>query len=803
MKPSDAILLAERLGLDPGRVSGQEVPVRCPRGCADGRARADYACNMSLKPGKCGWINCFRCPFSGHVERLGSEMHLMSEQPHAEVDALPGATSRIDVEAAAAALLKLKPAYESEFTRFATLRGWPDELGAYMAAHRDILFAPKVPLDHGDAERLRKHARKKHRPYLFLIRDGIGRIATASRRGAPTTDHQGPMMVWNGFAPTTPIQTFGNMSEAIAAARTGARVVFVEGAPDFLVADWWASRHEAKAIGALSASGLRKVAAALANHLDGCRGRFVLCPHIGDKDEMGQREMLRAAQVLQPYGDVHVVLVPTNETGKGDLAQVLETAGANELDEIMGSAIPLDDWPLKSAEPPAPAERTTPLLRPATDTANAERLAELAGGDFIFVNGIGFLGWDGTRFLRDERGAVRELAKRVAEVVHREADTAIDPQIEERLRKWARSSSMLGKQNALLTLAETLPEIRRDIAGLDRDPMLLNAANGTLDLRTGELRAHSRTDLLTCRSPVAYDRNAVCPRWTRFLCEVMGGDQTLVDYLRRAVGYSLTGNCAEQVFFLLHGFGANGKSTFLEVLRELLGDYARAADFRTFLRSSGDGPRNDLAALATARFVTSVEPPLGKGFAEATLKQLTGGDAIAARFLFKEQFEFVPKFKLWLAANHVPEVQGTDHGFWRRVRLVPFEQSFRGREDRSLRDKLRAELPGILAWAVQGALEWAEVGLGEPQSVLEATKTYREDMDVLGGFLAECCVTNPHLSGTAASEIYARFSGWLRKNGYPHWSQRQLGLRLRERGFQKRKSNVIVYDGLGLKAEIP
>jgi len=331
---------------------------------------------------------------------------------------------------------------------------------------------------------------------------------------------------------------------------------------------------------------------------------------------------------------------------------------------------------------------------------------------------------------------------------------------------------------------------------------ILNVLNGTLDLRAGHLRPHQREDLITKLVQAGYDPAATCSRWEAFLDRIMAGNQNLIDFLRRAVGYSLTGSIREQVLFMMYGTGANGKSTFLELIRALLGDYAQQADFNTFLLRHYEGPRNDLARLMSARFVAATEAESGRPLAEVVVKQLTGGDTIAARFLRQEFFEYKPQFKLWLAANHKPVVRGTDNAIWRRIKLIPFTVTIpEPEQDRSLSSKLKEELSGILAWAVGGCLEWQEHGLGEPEEVRAATAAYRDDMDILAEFLSECCIVHPGAK-VKASALYKAYTQWCQKCGEKEVKQRTFGMRLSERGVERQRTmHGYFYFGLGLVVE--
>ncbi len=435
-----------------------------------------------------------------------------------------------------------------------------------------------------------------------------------------------------------------------------------------------------------------------------------------------------------------------------------------------------------------------------TDLGNAERFEAFAGERFRYVHPWGSWVWyDGTRWQRDVDGEAVRCARDTLRLVAAEAGTIPDEDERGELLKHALDSESSARMGAMLGLAQSLLPLSPE--ALDANSDLFNCANGTLDLRTGDLRPHDRGDLLTRRSPVSYDPDATCPLWDAFLLRVLGGSERLVAFLQRAVGYSLTGHTSEQVLLLLYGIGANGKSTFLETVRALLGDYATQADFTTFLKREGEGARNDLARLVGTRFVSAVEAEAGKPLAEALVKQLTGGDTITARFLFKEFFDFRPTFKLWLAANHKPTISGGDHGIWRRIRLVPFTVTIPEAErDPKLTAKLAAELPGILAWAVRGCLAWRAEGLGVPDEVKAATDSYRDEMDVLAPFLDEACMASPG-SRITARELYEAYETWCTANGERPRSQKSFSLGLKERGFEavKGSKGVRCWQGVRLR----
>ena len=342
---------------------------------------------------------------------------------------------------------------------------------------------------------------------------------------------------------------------------------------------------------------------------------------------------------------------------------------------------------------------------------------------------------------------------------------------------------------------------------LDADTWLFNVTNGTLDLRTCQLRPHRPEDFITKLCPVAYDPAATAPEWNRFLDRIFGGNGDLIRFIQRAVGYTLTGTTVERCLFLFHGVGANGKSTILSVLRALLGDYSSQTPAETLMVKRNGAIPNDIARLKGARFVCAVETEEGRQLAESLVKWLTGGeDLITARFMRGEWFDFRPTFKLYIASNHKPEIRGTDRAIWDRLRLVPFNVTIPPEErDPDLADKLRGELPGILAWAVKGCAEWRKDGLGPPAEVTEATEGYRNEMDRLGDFVVDCCVEGAACRA-AATPLFERYKLWCQLNGEEAMSQTLFGRKLAERGFTSDRPTAgpekgrKVWQGIGIRA---
>ena len=421
-----------------------------------------------------------------------------------------------------------------------------------------------------------------------------------------------------------------------------------------------------------------------------------------------------------------------------------------------------------TADPPPPKQ--------GTDLGNAERLVEKFGHEIRFCPETKrWYVYRRGRWIQDSGGRLFRMAFKIAKSTK-----------EEKL-------ASKGGLKAMIELARWFPGICVPVGAMDSDPWLLNCQNGTLDLRTGELRPHDPSDLITKMLPVKFEPDATCPVWADTIEKIMGVDQDKIDFLKRVFGYSLTGLIIEQCMFVFYGSGANGKSTILEVFRELLAGYAMHTTTASLLGSSGSPIRNDLARLNGARFVSAVEIGMGKKLDEALVKQLTGGDQVTARFLYNEFFEYKPEFKLFIAANHKPDIQGVDHGIWRRIHLIPFDVTIPTEEiDRNLPSKLRAELPGILAWAVKGCREWQEQGLNVPASISSATAAYRAEMDIIAEFLTDCC-TLQGSDKTPLGTLYAAYTEWAGNACQDAVGKKIFGNLMRQKGYTQSKSGGVRY----------
>ena len=442
---------------------------------------------------------------------------------------------------------------------------------------------------------------------------------------------------------------------------------------------------------------------------------------------------------------------------------------------------------------PVPA----PGFFPSTDSGNAERLAFRHGKELRYVEAWGkWLIWNESYWRVDDSGEIFRRALETVRAIHAEARApGLAADKKTALEAHAVDSESYRRRQAMCCIAESVVVNGESIPIvpdlLDADPWLLNVQNGVVDLRTGKCRPAARADFITKQAAVAYDAAAKCPTWLKFLDRIMGGSQSLIEFLQRAVGYSLTAVVSEKCFFFLYGTGDNGKSVFVETVENLLGDYQAKTTADTILdRGAMNAIPNDVARLIGVRFVSTAELPENRRLDEARVKDLTGRDTISARFMRREWFQFRPKFKLWMYGNHKPSIRGADEGIWRRVRLVPFAVSIpKAEQDEELPAKLRAELPGILNWAIAGCLAWQKGGLPIPDEVQQATADYRSEQDVMAEFLDQCCLLAPN-AGCLASELYSAYREWAKENGEYVCSGKKFGMILKDRGFRQSRTSA-------------
>ena len=425
-----------------------------------------------------------------------------------------------------------------------------------------------------------------------------------------------------------------------------------------------------------------------------------------------------------------------------------------------------------------------------TDTTNAYRLLTEHGKD-IRYNALWkkWIVWSGCRWEMDDGYLIHDRGLKMIRGIYEELLKTADFRDRYEIEKHGTQSESARRRKAMIEVASWIPELNVKTDELDKNPWLFNVRNGTLDLRSGEIRQQRPEDLITMLANVEYEKDADCPAWKKFIREIMNYNTDLIYFIQNAAGWAITGDTSEQTMFILFGTGANGKSTFLNTIMNLLGDYATATPTETFMKKSGDRITNDIARLRGTRFVTTTEAEHGKRLSEPLIKQITGNDRMTARFLYGEFFNFVPTFKIWMATNHKPVIKGTDHGIWRRIKLIPFTTRIEeDKQDKHLEQKLMDEGPGILNWLIEGARRWREEGLHTPTIIIRATDEYRAEMDVIGNFLRERCAQGPGMS-IKARELFKCYQDWCEENNEHAVSERFLGLRLKELGLEQKRSN--------------
>ena len=462
--------------------------------------------------------------------------------------------------------------------------------------------------------------------------------------------------------------------------------------------------------------------------------------------------------------------------------------------------------PLDGARPQyevsALVERLKSIKAHSTDLGNARRLAGLFRIDIRYCpQQKQWLIWNGSRWGWDEIDEIKRYARRTILAMHGQAYDEEDEDKRERMAKWAWQSEFANRIANMVSLARSEYGIPILMTELDANPNLIGVQNGIIDLGTRQWRPAARQDYITKRCPVEFDPGAQCPRFLQFLDQITNGDEQLIRYLQCIFGYCLTGSTKEQCLFILYGPGANGKSVFLRIILTLMGDYARTTPPETLMkRTNSSGPSPDLVRLHGVRLAVAFEPNEGEMMAEEVVKRITGQDTIVCRDLYGKYFEYDPQFKMMLVTNHKPIIRGTDHAIWRRIQLIPFTVIIPDDEqDRDLAEKLIAELPGILNWSLEGLQIYRSEGLKLPDCVVEATKEYRCEMDIIGDWIDECCVEGPALQASM-KDVYSSYRAWCKSSGHYPFSKKRFGQRLRDRGITDgRESWGRFYVGLALR----
>jgi putative DNA primase/helicase len=422
-----------------------------------------------------------------------------------------------------------------------------------------------------------------------------------------------------------------------------------------------------------------------------------------------------------------------------------------------------------------------------TDVGNAARLAFYCGSEFRYVPAWEcFITWRGTHWEPDAAGVgVIELAKMaIKQGLDQEAKDAVDDAQKKTIRKWQFASQSRARLEAMVALVKGVAGVAEDHTKLDAEPWLFNCKNGTLDLRTGKLRKHSRLDLLTKCSAVKFDAGASATRWEKFLTKVLPS-KAVRGFLQRFLGYCLTGDVSERMFVVMHGGGRNGKSVFLRTVQDVMGPYGCSMPPGLLLAREGEAHPTEIADLFGKRAVFGAEMRKGRVFDEEQTKRITGNDRLKARRMREDYWEYNPTHKLVIAANHKPRVKDATDSFWDRLALIPFEVRIKDNEvDRSLPSKLEKEWSGVLAWLVRGCLEWQRNGLAAPKEVRDATEEYRKDEDRIGQFLTEVC-RFVRSERTTNRELAREVRAWCTSQNIYALNSRDLGDRLVERGCER------------------
>ena len=546
------------------------------------------------------------------------------------------------------------------------------------------------------------------------------------------------------------------------------------------------------------------------------RGRTVVI--IPDNDLPGQRHAGDVDRSLQGIAKSVSILSLPNLPEKGDVTDWMAING-NDAERLCQMA---DDIAyVKQQEPKVeytqapPEEGNGQSSHPSKWRRTHEGLAletlTRLKGDYQWIHDLspdlrgdaGWAHWEGERWVFGPRAitAVADLMRSMTAEYRDYARELLE-------RAGGQRGSLTQEEKAAVDFASQLESshfkkgwigelktfggIHASINDFDNNNWVLTVENGVLDLRTGQLLPFDRRFNSSKRTSIRYDPLATCPRWETFLQEVFNFDEELIRYIQRAVGYCLTGETSEQCLFLCHGAGANGKSVFLDVLLQLLGEFGMDAPVSTFSSkpANANNASNDLAMLRGARLVTATETNEGMRLDEAIVKKLTGGDRVTARKLYQDFFYYIPKFKIWIAMNHKPTIRGTDNGIWRRMRLIPFDRIFSiDQQDRNLKHKLINELPGILNWALRGCLDWQQNGLPMAQIVEDATNEYRAAEDTLGQFIEENCIVGEHYQ-VSSQMLYDVYAEWAKRSNAYVVSLQKFGRQLTERGFQVRPSGA-------------
>jgi putative DNA primase/helicase len=479
--------------------------------------------------------------------------------------------------------------------------------------------------------------------------------------------------------------------------------------------------------------------------------------------------------------------------GSTSLPQGKKVSSQEETFEPADSLLSLD----KTLSEPASE------ARPRTDLGNSERLASRLQGKALYVyEAKCWYVFTGRRWEPDTTGAVYRHAQDTVRAIYAESENEPTEAERKATAKWAMTSESKTRIDAMVALSATIKGMTVSATVFDTDPYLLACNNGTLDLRTGELRDSKPEDYISKLAPVDWHGlDTFAPRWQKFLGEILPNEE-IREFIQVAAGYGATRLSNARAFFICHGSGRNGKGTFLETLRDVLGDYGHTSKAETFLvaRREGGQASTDVADLKGSRLVITSESRPGAKIDANLIKSLTGDDTINARHLFQRAIQFKPTWSVFLATNHRPEMPGDDIALWERVKLIPFDVRISDEQkDTDLKDKLMAEAPGILAWIVSGAKDYIERGLEDTSAIREATAEYQTESDPIGDFIARYLDVNPGNSRyyTTAADVRQAWLGYCDENDIMDINVRQVGMRLKS----EHGKNLIVSKTTRIKGE--
>ncbi|MHB7917836.1 phage/plasmid primase, P4 family [Staphylococcus borealis] len=445
-------------------------------------------------------------------------------------------------------------------------------------------------------------------------------------------------------------------------------------------------------------------------------------------------------------------------------------------------------------------------IRSYDDTGNTDRFIDRYGHLYkhSYITNKFYI-YDGQKWKVDDRGTIRKLIDEMIESIKNEkvlhSEDVTEEEAREAFQKYYKKTR--GTQSKKNIMNELMHRKTVTPDEFDKDDMLLNVANGYIDLTSRELYKHDINRMFSQIANTDYSEKMQPAVWLDFLNDIFAGDKAVIRYIQKALGYSLTGSTREQVMFILFGKGRNGKSIFVETIAEILGDYSNNMQAKSLMVKKNDNVNTDIARLSKARFVTSSEPNEGFRFDEGLIKQITGGDKVTARFLYAEEFEYTPKFKIWVSTNHKPIIRGTDDGIWRRLVLIPFDvQIPEEKVDKDLKYKLLREAPAILNWMAEGAYMWMREGLELPEKLKDAGQTYRTEMDVVEQFIQEKCKRAEDVRETGKA-LYEEYKKWADENNEYKMDKNKFGKKLKEKFRSKKMNNGVNYLGVELTEKYP